>query len=222
MRAAHGDHRQARHPPRAGAGRGHHRRRRRQQDRRARRELGRCSARRQRNDPGRRLHHARSAAPASSTSRSAIDESDHGTADRHRAADRHAPSASAASAGNRRELRGHAARACAATRNTNIIATPSAVTMDNQEAELKVAQEVPFVTGQYTSTGTAAPTARSIPSRPSSAKRSAPSSRSRRRSTKATRVMLKIEHRELRASAQNAGRARSTSSPTSAPSTPTC
>ncbi|HEY8051616.1 MAG TPA: type II secretion system secretin GspD [Steroidobacteraceae bacterium] len=38
--------------------------------------------------------------------------------------------------------------------DTNVIATPSAVTMDNQEAELKVAQEVPFVTGQYTS-GTA-------------------------------------------------------------------
>ena len=36
---------------------------------------------------------------------------------------------------------------------TNIIATPSAVTMDNQEAELKVAQEVPFITGQFTNTG---------------------------------------------------------------------
>jgi general secretion pathway protein D len=34
----------------------------------------------------------------------------------------------------------------------NVIATPSAVTMDNQEAELKVAQEVPFITGQYTNT----------------------------------------------------------------------
>lgn len=36
--------------------------------------------------------------------------------------------------------------------NTNIIATPSAVTMDNQEAKLEVAQEVPFITGQYSST----------------------------------------------------------------------
>ena len=36
---------------------------------------------------------------------------------------------------------------------SNIIATPSAVTMDNQEAELKVAQEVPFITGQFTNTG---------------------------------------------------------------------
>jgi len=37
----------------------------------------------------------------------------------------------------------------------NVIATPSAVTMDNQEAELKVAQEVPFITGQYTANNTA-------------------------------------------------------------------
>jgi general secretion pathway protein D len=37
--------------------------------------------------------------------------------------------------------------------DSNIIATPSAVTMDNQEAELKVAQEVPFITGQFSSTG---------------------------------------------------------------------
>jgi general secretion pathway protein D len=39
--------------------------------------------------------------------------------------------------------------------HTNVIATPSTVTMDDQEAELKVAQEVPFVTGQFTSTGSA-------------------------------------------------------------------
>ncbi|MDB6089747.1 MAG: hypothetical protein JWN85_2531 [Gammaproteobacteria bacterium] len=37
--------------------------------------------------------------------------------------------------------------------HTNIIATPSAMTMDNQEAELKVASEVPFVTGQFSNTG---------------------------------------------------------------------
>jgi len=36
---------------------------------------------------------------------------------------------------------------------TNIIATPSIVTMDNQSAEIKVAQEVPFVTGQFTNAG---------------------------------------------------------------------
>ncbi len=41
-------------------------------------------------------------------------------------------------------------RAIRGDTNTNVVATPSAVTMDNQEAELKVAQEVPFVTGQYT------------------------------------------------------------------------
>jgi general secretion pathway protein D len=44
-------------------------------------------------------------------------------------------------------------RAIQGDSNTNIIATPSTVTMDNQEAELKVAQEVPFITGSYTNTG---------------------------------------------------------------------
>jgi general secretion pathway protein D len=33
---------------------------------------------------------------------------------------------------------------------TNILATPSVVTRDNQEAKMEVAQEVPFLTGQYT------------------------------------------------------------------------
>ena len=41
-------------------------------------------------------------------------------------------------------------RAMRADANTNIIATPTVTTMDNQEAELKNAQEVPFITGQYT------------------------------------------------------------------------
>jgi general secretion pathway protein D len=45
-------------------------------------------------------------------------------------------------------------RALRGDSTTNIIATPSIVTMDNEEAEIKVAQEVPFVTGQYSSTGT--------------------------------------------------------------------
>jgi general secretion pathway protein D len=44
-------------------------------------------------------------------------------------------------------------RAIQGDSNTNVIATPSAVTMDNQEAELKVAQEVPFTTGSFTNTG---------------------------------------------------------------------
>ncbi|MEY4760459.1 MAG: hypothetical protein RLZZ200_315 [Pseudomonadota bacterium] len=41
-------------------------------------------------------------------------------------------------------------RALRSDSNTNVIATPSATTVDNQETELKVAQEVPFITGQYT------------------------------------------------------------------------
>ncbi len=44
-------------------------------------------------------------------------------------------------------------RAVGGIGNTNIIATPSIVTLDNEEAEIKIAQEVPFVTGQYTSQG---------------------------------------------------------------------
>ena len=49
-------------------------------------------------------------------------------------------------------------RAVRGDANTNVIATPSAVTMDNQEAELKVAQEVPFITGQYTSSSSSSST----------------------------------------------------------------
>jgi general secretion pathway protein D len=49
-------------------------------------------------------------------------------------------------------------RALRGDSNTNIIAPPSIVTMDNQEAQIKVAQEVPFVTGQYTSTGSSGTT----------------------------------------------------------------
>ena len=45
-------------------------------------------------------------------------------------------------------------RAISGTGNTNIIATPSIVTLDNEEAEIKIAKEVPFITGQYTNTGT--------------------------------------------------------------------
>jgi general secretion pathway protein D len=38
--------------------------------------------------------------------------------------------------------------------NTNVLSTPSLITRDNEEAEIKVGQEVPFVTGNYTSGGT--------------------------------------------------------------------
>ena len=41
-------------------------------------------------------------------------------------------------------------RALAGDSDTNILSTPSVVTLDNQEATIKVAQKVPFVTGQYT------------------------------------------------------------------------
>ena len=36
---------------------------------------------------------------------------------------------------------------------TNIVSTPQIVTLDNEEAEIRVGQEIPFVTGQFTNTG---------------------------------------------------------------------
>ena len=44
-------------------------------------------------------------------------------------------------------------RALASDTNTNILSTPSLLTLDNQEAEITVGQNVPFVTGQFTNTG---------------------------------------------------------------------
>lgn len=49
-------------------------------------------------------------------------------------------------------------RALLSDSDTNVLSTPSIVTMDNEEAELKVGQEVPFLTGSFTSTGTQAGT----------------------------------------------------------------
>jgi general secretion pathway protein D len=48
-------------------------------------------------------------------------------------------------------------RAIGGVGNTNIIATPSLVTLDNEEAEIKIAQEVPFITGSYTNQGVTTP-----------------------------------------------------------------
>ncbi|NTV12445.1 MAG: type II secretion system secretin GspD [Desulfobulbaceae bacterium] len=44
--------------------------------------------------------------------------------------------------------------ALASDGNSNILSTPSLVTMDNQEAEIVVGQNVPFATGSYTSSAT--------------------------------------------------------------------
>jgi general secretion pathway protein D len=43
-------------------------------------------------------------------------------------------------------------RALQADSRTNILGTPSVVTRNNQEAKMEVAQEVPFLTGQYSTT----------------------------------------------------------------------
>jgi general secretion pathway protein D len=46
-------------------------------------------------------------------------------------------------------------RAMRGDSDNNVIATPSTLTLDNQEAEIKVADEVPFITGSFTNTGAA-------------------------------------------------------------------
>jgi general secretion pathway protein D len=38
--------------------------------------------------------------------------------------------------------------------NTNIVSTPNLITLDNEEAKIVVGSNVPFITGQFTSTGT--------------------------------------------------------------------
>jgi len=43
--------------------------------------------------------------------------------------------------------------ALASDSNTNILSTPTLVTLDNEEAEIIIGQNVPFVTGSFTSTG---------------------------------------------------------------------
>lgn len=44
-------------------------------------------------------------------------------------------------------------RALASDTQSNVLSTPSLLTLDNQEAEIHVGQNVPFVTGQYTNSG---------------------------------------------------------------------
>jgi len=43
--------------------------------------------------------------------------------------------------------------ALASDANTNILSTPTLVTLDNEEAEIVIGENVPFVTGSFTSTG---------------------------------------------------------------------
>jgi general secretion pathway protein D len=44
-------------------------------------------------------------------------------------------------------------RALAGDGDTNVVSMPSVITLDNEEAQIKVAQEVPFLTGSFTNTG---------------------------------------------------------------------
>ncbi len=54
-------------------------------------------------------------------------------------------------------------RALAADADNNILSTPSLVTLDNQEAQIIVGQNVPFVTGQFTNTGSGSTTTSTNP-----------------------------------------------------------
>ncbi|WP_157237593.1 type II secretion system secretin GspD [Beggiatoa alba] len=49
-------------------------------------------------------------------------------------------------------------RALSTDTDSNVLSTPSLLTLDNQEAEIVVGQNVPFITGQYTNTGTGSST----------------------------------------------------------------
>jgi general secretion pathway protein D len=46
------------------------------------------------------------------------------------------------------------ARVLQSQSNTNIMSTPNLITVDNEEAKIVVGRNVPFITGQFTSTGT--------------------------------------------------------------------
>lgn len=58
---------------------------------------------------------------------------------------------SESSSGNRFAL---ILRALASNASTNILSTPSIVTLDNEEAEILIGDEIPVLTGSYSSTGT--------------------------------------------------------------------
>ena len=49
---------------------------------------------------------------------------------------------------------GFLARALEANGDGNVLSTPNLLTLDNEEAKIVIGQNVPFVTGQYTNTGT--------------------------------------------------------------------
>jgi len=49
---------------------------------------------------------------------------------------------------------GFLARFLESTGSGNVLSTPNILTLDNEEAEIKIGQKVPFVTGQFTNAGT--------------------------------------------------------------------
>ena len=81
---------------------------------------------------------------------------------------------------------GAIAHALASQTNTNILSMPNLITLDNEEASIIVGQNVPFITGQFTTQARAARPA-STRSRPSSARMSACRCGCGRKSRKAAR-----------------------------------
>jgi general secretion pathway protein D len=47
------------------------------------------------------------------------------------------------------------AKALQGSADTNVVSTPNLITLDNEEAKIVVGENVPFITGQFTNTGTA-------------------------------------------------------------------
>ena len=99
-------------------------------------------------------------------------------------------------------------RAIGGIGNTNIIATPSIVTLDNEEAEIKIAQEVPFVTGQYTNQGVAGTggTGQPVPDHPARGSRQHPQDHAadqRRQLGAAQDLAGSLEHRGELAAGQH-------------------
>jgi general secretion pathway protein D len=56
---------------------------------------------------------------------------------------------------NGRNVLGSLANFLETNGDANILSTPTLLTLDNEEAKIVVGQNVPFITGQYTSNNTA-------------------------------------------------------------------
>ncbi len=153
---ADGRDRQARHPPRAGPGRGRHRRSGREQEFQPRRAV---AAVRIRQQHGARGHRQPSGGGTSIVDLAAAALSGGATA----AATTGTTALSSSTVGvgatvaigrvvNNGTSFAALVQALRSDGSSNIISTPSLITMNNEEAEVKVTQEIPLITGSYSNT----------------------------------------------------------------------